>query len=438
MSHHPARAHNASTSARKRSPRCSKSSNWSKLAQAGESRTTSPWLGVRRRPGRPRWRDRRPRHTGRPRPRAERRDLAGRLADQVGAGDPVRVRGPGERVERCALAAPSEDDPQAGRIRRERALGGLRVRRLRIVDEPHAADLADRLEPVRDAREGAQRLRDRPVGDSERAGGCGCGRSVLAVVAARDERFRRQRVVTRELDPACPSPARARTRAEPRPCRRQPGSRRSAASPAGRPRASRGGRGGRASGSEARRRVGAGSATSSSWKLESSQTTRSSGPSRPSSAQRGRPTLPATATGRPAARTIAPDQLGRRRLAVRPGDADGRLARPDARRARSRSRPGSRGRVRRRRGGPRSVRPGISRGAPRPSESARSASAPSRTSTPAARSLPASTSAPPVDSDDPDASTGERERGSLARAREAEDEGTRRQRAHAGYPTKRD
>ena len=64
--------------------------------------------------------------------------------------------------------------------------------------------------------------------------------------------------------------------------------------------------------------------TSSSWKLESSHTTDSPDERFPSSPQSGRPTLPQTATGRPAAED-GPEQLGRRRLAVRPRDGHGRL-----------------------------------------------------------------------------------------------------------------
>ena len=46
--------------------------------------------------------------------------------------------------------------------------------------------------------------------------------------------------------------------------------------------------------------------TSSSWKLESSQTTQAWGSIPSAASVRARPTLPATSTGRPAARMIAP------------------------------------------------------------------------------------------------------------------------------------
>ena len=51
---------------------------------------------------------------------------------------------------------------------------------------------------------------------------------------------------------------------------------------------------------------GANSSESSAWKLDTSQTTVTSAPSSPTSDDSGVPTLPATATGRPAARQIAP------------------------------------------------------------------------------------------------------------------------------------
>src|SRR3954453_13853588 len=76
---------------------------------------------------------------------------------------------------------------------------------------------------------------------------------------------------------------------------------------------------------------------SSSWKLESSQTIDAPGSMLSATSVRATPTLPATSTRRPAARRIAPrsavvarpdrpEELGRRRLAVRPRDADERVA----------------------------------------------------------------------------------------------------------------
>ncbi len=51
---------------------------------------------------------------------------------------------------------------------------------------------------------------------------------------------------------------------------------------------------------------GANSDASSSWKVDTSQTTTASGPTSPTSDASGVPTLPATATGTPAARWMAP------------------------------------------------------------------------------------------------------------------------------------
>ncbi len=163
-----ARPHqSASTSSRKRSPRCSKSRNWSKLAQAGESRTTSP---------------------GRDSPCARRtavveiaaahvRDVGARQGASAisSAVSPIRytrttsllVRDARELRERRPLAAPADDHPEAARaVGAKRPLGRLGVRRLRVVDEAHAVDLADGLEPVGDAGERAQRLRDRLLGNA--------------------------------------------------------------------------------------------------------------------------------------------------------------------------------------------------------------------------------------------------------------------------------
>ena len=51
---------------------------------------------------------------------------------------------------------------------------------------------------------------------------------------------------------------------------------------------------------------GANAEASSSWKLEASQTTVAPGSALPTRSASGRPTLPATSTGRPAARQMAP------------------------------------------------------------------------------------------------------------------------------------
>ena len=69
----------------------------------------------------------------------------------------------------------------------ERAAGRRDVRRLRVVDVADAVALADELEPVRHAGERAQRLGDRLVADAGRArGGRGRGSRVLAVVRPAD------------------------------------------------------------------------------------------------------------------------------------------------------------------------------------------------------------------------------------------------------------
>ena len=68
---------------------------------------------------------------------------------------------------------------------------------------------------------------------------------------------------------------------------------------------------------------GANASVSSSWNEETSQTTVDVGLERcPTSPLSASPTLPATATGRPASRWMWPIQLDRRRLAVRAGHGD--------------------------------------------------------------------------------------------------------------------
>ena len=128
-------------------------------------------------------------------------DLVRRLADEIRAV--ARAERLGEWRVRLALAAAAEDDVQA-RVGegRERALRGGDVRGLRVVHVADAAELAHELDAVRHAGEGAERLRDGVVADARRARGRGRGRRVLAVVHARDQRLRRQRVVEAELHPA--------------------------------------------------------------------------------------------------------------------------------------------------------------------------------------------------------------------------------------------
>ena len=64
---------------------------------------------------------------------------------------------------------------------------------------------------------------------------------------------------------------------------------------------------------------------SSSWKLESSHAIQAPGSTTPASDESGRPTLPATSHGQPAGGEHRAEQVGRRRLAVRPGDAGDRV-----------------------------------------------------------------------------------------------------------------
>ena len=92
-------------------------------------------------------------------------------------------------------------EPRA-REGRERTERGRDVRRLRVVDVTDAPQLADELDPMRDAVEGAQRLGDRGVVDSGRARRRGRGRGVLAVVRAGDAGLGGQLVRARELDAA--------------------------------------------------------------------------------------------------------------------------------------------------------------------------------------------------------------------------------------------
>src|SRR5581483_9909668 len=136
----------------------------------------------------------------------------------------------------------------------------------------------------------------------------------------------------------------------------------------------------------------ANSCTSSSWKLESSQTTLTPGAIASATVVRGRPTLPATSTSRPAARKIAPRSSvvvvlpfvpvtpttglpGSRRY---PSSTSLHTGTPRARAAAA--------------SGDSAGTPGLFTTSSTPSSSA-SSSDPARTSTPASASLPVSTSA---------------------------------------------
>jgi hypothetical protein len=137
-------------------------------------------------------------------------DVACLLADQVGAA------GSDCELERelgiaLALAAAAQDDVERSVEGGNRPASGGGIRRLRVVHEAHALDLADRLEPVRDAREGFESLRDPRVVDTERTRGSGRGGSVLAVVRAGNARLSGQRAGRLELD----APRAARNLVEP-------------------------------------------------------------------------------------------------------------------------------------------------------------------------------------------------------------------------------
>ena len=195
-----------STSRRNASPRSSKSRNWSKLAHAGESRTTSPGsaspaarrTAVARSCGAERRRDRG-------------QQLGRRLADRVDRAD-VRAERGRERCEVLALARAADDQAQRPvGVGRDPAAGGGDVRRLRVVD------VAARRAARGPARAGAARpgrsrsaSRDPFLRGAGGAGRGGRGGGVLAVVLAGDQRLGRERVVPAELDP----PRRARHRPE--------------------------------------------------------------------------------------------------------------------------------------------------------------------------------------------------------------------------------
>ena len=228
------------------------------------------------------------------------------------------------------------------------------VRRLGVVDVEHAVALGDLLEPVRHA--GERRAAPRATASGGRcprasASGRG-GHRVLAVVRARAGGSPRRAAAARrppQLAGAVDSSRRARRRST-RGARSRRGPRRrgrtattATSSCPGRAKTSqlggevgveacRGGRGGPRRRLSSTAASGANASVSSSWKDEASQTTVASrrDVARPATAT-GVPTLPATATGSPAARWIVADQLGRRRLAVRAGHRDELVAAAAAR-----------------------------------------------------------------------------------------------------------
>ena len=199
-------------------------SNWSRfgltqlLHEAAERRRRAPrssrtgrsWR-TRARAGRRRRARRRPRRARRPwgclrlgRTRARRRrgrgELVARCADEIDRAD-VRRQVADEGIEVLALERAAEDEAERRVVGRDPAARGGGVRRLRVVDPANAVQLAHELEPVRDAREGGERLRDGVVGHAGGAGRGGRGGSVLPVVTAGDQRLGGQRVVGGELDP---------------------------------------------------------------------------------------------------------------------------------------------------------------------------------------------------------------------------------------------
>ena len=129
-----------------------------------------------------------------------RRDLVGGLADEVRAA--VRTEGGSKGRVRLVLSATAQDHVESfvwegGKC----AQRGGDIRRLRVVDEAHAADRRHVLDAMLDAAEAPQRTRNVFVGDADRAR---CERrrgGVLAVVQPRYRRLGGQRIVGRELDP---------------------------------------------------------------------------------------------------------------------------------------------------------------------------------------------------------------------------------------------
>ena len=181
----------ASARASRTPPRDARTSvNWSKLAQAGESSTTSPAsrLARRGRDGRGEVAGALERHA---RGLERRRDLLRRLADQVGA---VAGR---ERRARAARTAPPCRGRRGSRACARRGTTRARAARRRR-SSPWSRSRSARRRPsptcsIRCSTPGkrAQRLGDRRVGDPGGAGRGGRRGGVLAVVRARDARARR-------------------------------------------------------------------------------------------------------------------------------------------------------------------------------------------------------------------------------------------------------
>ena len=177
-----------------------------------------------RRPPPPRRGRRRRRRRACPRRRAASRPSVAakssrRLADQVGLGD-AREERPQRRD--AALLRPPAGDPADALEARQRLLGGVDVRRLRVVDDLHALPRRDELAAVREAGIARERGLDLARADPEAAGRGVGGAGVLVVVGARQRRHRRAgrsrrpagRGATRRGSPCGHGPASRR----PRPC----------------------------------------------------------------------------------------------------------------------------------------------------------------------------------------------------------------------------
>ena len=138
---------------------------------------------------------------------AARLELLARVTDQVDRED-VRADRGRERREVLALERAAEDQVHGlVGVCGERAQGGGHVGRLGVVDVADAVHLAGGLEPVRNAGERPERLRDRVVADAGGARRGGRGSRVLAVVGAAEQRLGRQRVVApRTRCPSSPTP----------------------------------------------------------------------------------------------------------------------------------------------------------------------------------------------------------------------------------------
>ena len=110
------------------------------------------------------------------------------LADDDGGDRPLGDDG--RETGQVHALVPATGDEDERRV--ERAQGRddrIRLRPLRVVDEPDAVDDGDRLEPVLDAGEGRRGLADRVRRDAEQQPDGDRGEGVRDVVGARDRQF---------------------------------------------------------------------------------------------------------------------------------------------------------------------------------------------------------------------------------------------------------